>query len=419
MPAPMSHYLVGDEDFEFQSFASFPLLEHVLGIGRMFCAPRFELVDANGNPLEDEDAFLSSLEDAAPALFLPFADDLVALPATADLDLVLGDLLQTLRKTDAFILELRASRSFPGARVRWALPFVWELRHKEWQTLLDIINASLPAEKTLSLDLLQAHGYDGVREKLGSTLNELPETHAFALAALAFAAARTAVVFTVEDDTVFYEFDGDGEAPRFMERLESAVLAQPPDARLEQIRAHVEATFSALDEERLEDALISARQARMWTWGVPEKPEIARAYRASATAWLEAREFDRAIADASLALHLEPDADAYDTRAIALHVAGEVSAAIADYTRAIELSPSDARILSNRAEAYYDLENDAACIADAERAIELANDDPSPHLFRGRSLVRLGRIGEARADAEKAAALGDESLLEELGRYEG
>jgi tetratricopeptide (TPR) repeat protein len=414
----MGHYLIGDEDFEFQSFPSFPLLEHVLGVGRMFCAPRFELVDPSGEPLEEEDAFLSELGEAAPALWLPFADDLVALPSAADLDLVLGELLRTLRASNEHVRALR-DRGIEGARVRWALPFVWELRQNEWPALLEAVNEALPAGRALTLGLLMDHGADALRERLGGLVADLPETHGFGLAALSFAAVRGTRVFTVEDDTVFYEFDENSTPPKFMERLESTVLEQPPEARVEQIRAHVEATLVALDEERPDDALQAARQARAWTWGVTDAAAMARAYRASATAWLEARELDRAVADASFALHLEPDADAYDTRAIALHVAGNVEAALADYTRALELSPDDARVLSNRAEAHYDMGNDAACITDAERAITLANDDPSPHLFRGRALVRLGRIAEARADAEKAAALGDESLLAEIGRYEG
>jgi tetratricopeptide (TPR) repeat protein len=414
----MSHFLIGDENFEFRSFGTFPLLEHVLGVGRMFCAPRFELVDEDGEPFEDEDAFLTELGDTAPELWLPLADDLVALPSAADLDLILGHLLRTLRSADTHVRAL-GDPDVEDARVRWAVPFVWELRQNEWPALLAAVNAVLPEENRLTLALLQAHDADGLQERLNGLVDSQPETHAFGLAALAFAVARGTRVFTVEDDPVFYTFDENAAPPRFMERLDSAVLAEPEEARIEQIRAHVEATLVALDEERPEDALVSARQARSWTWGVADNAETARAYRASATAWLEARELDRAVADASFALHLEADADAYDTRAIALHVAGDIEDALADYTRALELSPDDARVLSNRAEAHYDMGDDASCIADAERSITLASDDPSPHVFRGRALVRLGRIGEARADAEKAAALGDESLLAELGRYEG
>jgi tetratricopeptide (TPR) repeat protein len=246
----------------------------------------------------------------------------------------------------------------------------------------------------------------------------LSEPLAFALAALAFVAAHDTATFTVEDDTVFYEFDVDA-APQLMERLDSPVLREPESTRIEAVRTAAEATMQALADERPEDAAIAARTARIWTWGLRERAEIARAYRASATSFLEQGELDRAVTDASFSLHLEPDADAYDTRAIAEHIAGDVEEALDDYTRSLGLAPDDPRVLSNRAEAHYDIGNDEACIADAGRAMALDPEDPDPVLHCGKALIRLGRIAEARTFAERAAALGDESLLDEIGHYEG
>ena len=256
-------------------------------------------------------------------------------------------------------------------------------------------------------------------ERLGAPPTSLPEPYAFALAALAFVAAHDTATFTVEDDTVFYEFDAESEPPKLMERLESPVLREPESVRIEAVRTAAEATLQALADERPEDAALAARTARLWTWGLRDAAEIARAYRASATSFLEQGELDRAVSDASFALHLEEDADAYDTRAIAEHIAGDIDAAIDDYTRSLELAPDDPRVLSNRAEAHYDAGDDDACIADAERAMALDPEDPDPIVHLGEALIRLGRIAEARAFAERAAALGDESLLDEIGHYEG
>lgn len=424
MRAFMSHYLIGDEDFEFRSFATFPLLEHVLGVGRMFCAPRFELIDATGKPLADEDDFLSVLGDLAPTLFLPLHDDLVALPSSADLDLVLGELLRELRTADPQILARKPDAPL-GSRVRWSLPFVWELRKNEWPALLAAINAALPGKK-LSLEWIARQKTEDIVDRAlaeafraGGLEATLSEPHAFALAALAFVAAHDTATFTVEDDTVFYAFDPDGEPPKLMERLDSPVLREPESTRIEAVRTASEATIQALADERPEDAALAARTARLWTWGLRDKAEIARAYRASATSFLEQGELDRAVTDASYSLHLEEDADAYDTRAIAEHIAGDIDAAIDDYTHALELAPDDPRVLSNRAEAHYDIGDDDACIADAERAMALDPEDPDPVVHQGKALVRLGRIAEARTFAERAAALGDESLLDEIGHYEG
>ena len=417
----MGHFLIGDADFEFRSFATFALLEHVLGVGRVFCAPRFELVDDEGAPLDDEDAFLSELGEAAPPLFLPYGEDLVTLPSTVDLDLALGHLLATLRRADGHI-RARGGDGHEGARVRWSLPFVWELRKDEWGTLLATIQAALPADAPpLTIEFLQAEETKGLRDRifdrdtrLGQVRAALPETHGFGLAALAFAVAHDMQAFTVEDDPVFYEFDEGTSGPRFMDRLESTVLSTPEATRLEQMHIHADSALQAIEEERLADALVDARQARSWTWGVRDAASIAATYRASATAWLEAGEFDRAITDASWALYLEPEADAFDTRGIARHLLGDVEGAIADYTRSIELAPEAARVLSNRAEAYFDQGNDAACIADAEQAMALDPEDATAFVWRGRAFARMGRMDEARADAEQGAQLGDPSFLEEI-----
>ena len=78
----MSHQLQGDADFTYRSFGSFPLVEHVLGVGRMSVAPRFELVDEQGELLGEE-GFLSDLGEEAPQLWLPLVDDLVSLPTAS------------------------------------------------------------------------------------------------------------------------------------------------------------------------------------------------------------------------------------------------------------------------------------------------------------------------------------------------
>ncbi|TKD00651.1 tetratricopeptide repeat protein [Polyangium fumosum] len=417
----MGHFLIGDADFEYRSFATFPLLAHVLGVGRMFCAPRFELVDEEGAPLDEEDAFLAELGEAAPQLFLPYGEDLVTLPSTADLDLVLGHLLARLRQADVHIRVLR-DEGHDGARVRWSLPFVWELRKDEWGALLATIQAALPGETSLSLEFLQAEETEELLDRLfdpdtplGRLVSVLPETHAFGLAALAFAVAHDMPVFTVEDEPVFYTFDEGGESPRFMSRLESTVLAAPEETRIEQVNVHADSALQALEEERIADALADAAQARAWTWGVRDAAAIAGAYRSSATAWLEAGELDRAITDASWAIYLEPDADAFDTRGIARHLVGDVAGAIADYTSSLELDPEAARVLSNRAEAFFDQGDDEACIADAERSMALDPEYATAFVWRGRALLRMGRADEARADAERGAALGDAALWEEMG----
>lgn len=416
----MSHQLLGDADFTYRSFGSFPLVEHILGVGRMSVAPRFELVDEQGELLGGDEGFLSDLGENSPALWLPVVDDLVSLPTAADLDLVLADLLTTLRRSDDHICETQNLTDIP-AQVRWSLPFVWELQKSDWPALLGTLNEVLGLPQPLTVEFFTYQDPVGILERildpstrLGRLHAQLPEDFAFGLAALAVAAANDLESFCVEDQPSFHEYDKGGPPPHLMERLESEVLAKPEDLRLEQIHAYANHALAALDAGAGKEALEWTKSVRAWTLGIRQRAEIALAYRASAAAWLDVEELDRAVTDASWALQNELSPEAYDTRAVALHVAGQVEAALADYTRALELSPDDARIIANRAEAHHDLGNDAECIADAERAMQLNPDDPSPYALRGRTLLRQGHQNLAWQDAEHAATLGDDSLLDEL-----
>lgn len=386
----------------------------------MSVAPRFELVDEQGELLSEEEWFLSDLGENAPSLWLPVVDDLVSLPTAADLDLLLTELLTTLRTADDFICETRNTSDKP-ALVRWSLPFVWELQKSDWPALLKVIHEALEGHDLPPLEFFTYQDPDGVLEKvldpktrLGQLHAHLPEELAFGFAALVVAAANGLDGFCVEDQPSFHEYDEGGPPPHLMERLESEVFAKGEDVRIEQIHAYANHAYSALDAGESQEALEWTKSARAWAWGVHERSEIALAYRASAAAWLDVEMLDRAVTDASWSLQNELSADAYDTRAVALHIAGQVEAALEDYSRAVELAPDNARILANRAEAYYDLGNDPACIADAERAMDLDPNDPSPFALRGRALLRTGESNLAWQDAEHAAALGDDSLIEEL-----
>jgi tetratricopeptide (TPR) repeat protein len=386
----------------------------------MSIAPRFELVDERGELLMEEEGFLSDLGEHAPSLWLPVMDDLVSLPTATDLDLLLADLLTTLRTADDHICETRNQTEIP-ARVRWSLPFVWELQKTDWPELLLAINEALAWEDPPTVEFFEYQDPEGLLDRIldpstriGRMHAALPEDLAFGLAALAVAAANGLESFSVEDQPSFHEYDDGGPPPHLMERLDSEVFGKPEDVRIEQIHAYANHALAALDAGEAKEALDWTKSVRAWALGLRRREEIALAYRTSAAAWLDVEVLDRAVTDASWSLQNELSADAYDTRAVALHVSGQVEAAIEDYTRALELAPDNALIMSNRAEAYYDLGHDEACIADAERAMDLNPNDPSPFALRGRSLLRRGEHNLAWQDAEHAASLGDDSLLEEL-----
>ena len=87
-------------------------------------------------------------------------------------------------------------------------------------------------------------------------------------------------------------------------------------------------------------------------------------------------QYDRAIADYSVAIELKADyAEAYNNRGFAYYLKGDSKRAIADYTRAIELRPNYPKAYNNRGVVYmaggY---GEAKSVPDFDRAIELKPD---------------------------------------------
>ena len=165
-------------------------------------------------------------------------------------------------------------------------------------------------------------------------------------------------------------------------------------------------------------------------------------------AWRRKGDLDRAIADYDQAIRLNPTAAAYNNRGSAWHAKGEneraiadlnrrsgsirarptptsiaatpsasgsiLSGAIADYTRAIELSPTAALAYYNRAWAHYLAGENVEAQADVDRAIEINAHSASAFSTRGLIRERLGDTAGAIADFRKA--LGDRSGVPAAGR---
>ena len=71
------------------------------------------------------------------------------------------------------------------------------------------------------------------------------------------------------------------------------------------------------------------------------KPTYATAYAGRCGAYVNKGDLDRAIADCSIALQLEPDASTYRSRADAYYSKNEYDRAIADFSRALQLDPGN------------------------------------------------------------------------------
>ncbi|HEY7428282.1 MAG TPA: tetratricopeptide repeat protein [Gemmataceae bacterium] len=114
-------------------------------------------------------------------------------------------------------------------------------------------------------------------------------------------------------------------------------------------------------------------------------------------------DYDRAIADCSKAIRLNPsDADAYFGRGRAYLCKGEYASAIADFTEAIRLNSNDAHAYELRGEAQLHKGDYERAIADFNRAIRLDPKYSAAYRGRGQVYTKIGDHDKAIADFRKA-----------------
>lgn len=89
-------------------------------------------------------------------------------------------------------------------------------------------------------------------------------------------------------------------------------------------------------------------------------------------------------------------------RGVAHKNSGNLEMAVADYSAALELSPSDALLYSNRGNAYRELNRPAEAMNDINRSIELNPENPAAFYVRGLLFETMGDLENARRDFLRA-----------------
>src|SRR5215471_18453673 len=134
--------------------------------------------------------------------------------------------------------------------------------------------------------------------------------------------------------------------------------------------------------------------------------DLAIEYYDRGIAWKAKGDLDRAIADYSEAIRLDPKYEhAYGNRGNAWKAKGDLDRAIADYDEAIRLNPKDASAYSNRGvtgKAKGDLDRG---IADYDQAIRLDPKDADPYTNRGVAWKAKGDLDRGIADYSEAILL--------------
>ena len=135
-------------------------------------------------------------------------------------------------------------------------------------------------------------------------------------------------------------------------------------------------------------------------------PKNAEFYDKRAQVHYTKGDYDRAIADATRAIELNPsNAAAFNTRSASFIFKGDYERAIADATRAIELSPNSGSDFNNRGCAYLEKGEFSLAIRDLTRAVELIPQTANPYRHRGVAYLKTGKIDLARADLTRALEL--------------
>jgi tetratricopeptide (TPR) repeat protein len=145
-----------------------------------------------------------------------------------------------------------------------------------------------------------------------------------------------------------------------------------------------------------------------------QKPSVnpAQAFAESAMAAFGKKDYDKAIADYTQAIRIDPQfATAYSNRGSAYGMNGDYDKAIADYNKAMELNPGIMYLYNNRGAAYFDKGDHDRAMADFNQQIRL---DPNfAPAYNNRGLVYEAKRDHDRAIADYNQAIRLDPNLEE------
>ena len=157
-------------------------------------------------------------------------------------------------------------------------------------------------------------------------------------------------------------------------------------------------------DTKIEDGIAACtRQIESGRW---EGHDLAISYYNRGIFWYDKEENDKAIADYTKAIELSPDyASAFNNRGNAFAAKGDLDRAIADYDRAIEIDPKDPFRWNNRGLAWKRKSQYDRAIADFDQAIKVDAGYTAAYTNRGETYEAKGDIERAKVDYLAALAV--------------
>ncbi len=162
--------------------------------------------------------------------------------------------------------------------------------------------------------------------------------------------------------------------------------------------------FSLLSLTTVRQIAVWKDSLRLWNHVIDRgEPFNPLAHQNRGHVYRDLKEYDRAIADYSLALAQEPGRVEYlVSRAVALCEKGELDSALTDLDRAIVINPREYMAFNNRGTVWFRKGNDAKALEDLTRAIALKPTEYLAYQNRGSVYERRGELDNAIADYSRA-----------------
>jgi tetratricopeptide (TPR) repeat protein len=162
------------------------------------------------------------------------------------------------------------------------------------------------------------------------------------------------------------------------------------------------ANLKSEDERKRAEEAERQRQAVLRAAEDRRQGVEARAYLESGTSSLSKNNYDRAIADLSTAIELDPQGNAYRLRGAAHREKKNYDRAIADLTQAIEINPKDGEAYRGRGVTFAEMKNYDGAIADLTKAIEINRNDGDAYQWRSIAFSWKKNYDRSIADLTKA-----------------
>jgi tetratricopeptide (TPR) repeat protein len=187
------------------------------------------------------------------------------------------------------------------------------------------------------------------------------------------------------------------------------------EAYLRRALAHAQKAAQSNSKEDVDRAVADLSE------GLRLDPDNAAAqryvYQTRAGLYFHSADYDRALADYTALIRLEPNsATAYHYRGIVHATKGDHEPAIADFTQAIRLEPKAVHAYNQRAWSYLQAGKPGEALADADQAVALGPNDAESYSTRVVVYRALGKTSEVVADLRTALSLdpSNDGIKEEL-----